>query len=410
MGEAAAPILDVSPTPVLAGAHHWYQEPDQLYRPHASLGLEAFQEVFARDLINESKYTRILLYELFLLLRPGGRLVLEFHDNALLTLSRLQAEIGVLHLLRGRCRHTVERGAEGRHRVVVTKTASARRDPDLIHRWSFGIVTNGKRVETIRTSIESIRALKIPAYEILVCGSYGGAIDADMRYLPFTEQDDKGWITRKKNLICEQARYENICVIHDRIYFDPGWYDGMRAWGAQFEVLGCPLRIPHQGREIDSNWETVHEDFKLPDDDYRMFHTNGLLDLSDWDPYVHIPGAIHILSREAWQAQPWDNALFWGDAEDIALSRAQHAAGLMVRLNPHAVVRSTHQSGVVINAFYEKNRQARGRFHTELSWPTRMALKTLDLLGVRRNQAWVRKALAQVKKIYGAHSWKDEKK
>ena len=32
----------------------------------------------------------------------------------------------------------------------------------------------------------------------------------------FAERDDLGWITRKKNLICEEAAYSDILVCHDR--------------------------------------------------------------------------------------------------------------------------------------------------------------------------------------------------
>ena len=36
---------------------------------------------------------------------------------------------------------------------------------------------------------------------------------------------------QEKNIICEEAQYENLVVMHDRISFAPGWYDRMKRYG-----------------------------------------------------------------------------------------------------------------------------------------------------------------------------------
>ena len=48
--------------------------------------------------------------------------------------------------------------------------------------------------------------------------------------ISFTEKDDLGWITRKKNLIAETAKFENLAIVHDRIFFETDWYEDDRGF------------------------------------------------------------------------------------------------------------------------------------------------------------------------------------
>lgn len=401
-------IIDVSRAKHIDEAEHHFREPGNHYRLASELGVETYDCLYSQDYINETKYYRILLYEWFLLVKPGGKIIIDFNDNEILDLAGLKREIGELALYKGK--HKCEdSGTDSHLRLTIEKTGSAKRVNADIYKWTFGIVTNGKRLDFIRKSIESIRALKIPEYEIIICGTYSGAIDYDMRYIPFSQLDDKGWITRKKNLICAEAKYANIVVIHDRIYFDTNWHQGMKRWGNQFDVISCPVILTLKNGETSfSNWETMSPGFKL-EDDRKLFHTNGKLDTDDWDKNVIIPGPLIIIKKDIWELEPWNESLFWGDAEDIELSHRQHRSGIMIRLNPYSIARAASVSGVTYWAYYEKDPKKLGRFIPGLPYPLLAALRILDMLGFRRDQKLVQYGIRKAKRYFSASSWKEEK-
>jgi tRNA A37 methylthiotransferase MiaB len=75
--------------------------------------------------------------------------------------------------------------------------------------FTFGIITTGKD-EYIQKIVDSIHSQKIPHYEIIVVGKCN-IKDPYLYNVPFDEKCRKAWITKKKNIICKMAKYENIC-------------------------------------------------------------------------------------------------------------------------------------------------------------------------------------------------------
>lgn len=107
-------------------------------------------------------------------------------------------------------------------------------------KFSFCIPTDG--IKDISNIIQSIIGQNIPEYEILVIG---GNIDMPIlhndkiigKHISFDETQTRGgWITRKKNILIGEARYENLVIVHDYYEFLPGWYDGWVEFGENFEV------------------------------------------------------------------------------------------------------------------------------------------------------------------------------
>src|SRR3989344_937846 len=183
-----------------------------------------------------TNYIAIALKEWFFSVKKDGLLIITYSSK---NTSVDWIEKQFWWLFHGSYRiidHTV--GGEW-NRLTVQKTTPLNRKGDSITKWTFGIVTNGDRNEWVERMIVSIRKQKIPSYEIIICGNYYDRKEKDVVYIPFNERADRGWITRKKNLICEHARFENICVLHDRIVLDSNWLSGMKRYGNTFELLGC---------------------------------------------------------------------------------------------------------------------------------------------------------------------------
>lgn len=199
-----------------------------------------------------------------------------------------------------------------------------------INSWTFGIITNGKKLKQIEKILKSIRDQNIPNYEIIICGTYKAPIKKDTNYIPFNEKEDLGWTTKKKNLICEAAQYENMLIMHDRISLHMDWFKGMKRYGNDFDVLSCKVLYNGQ-RSYD--WLTT----AYPYEDIRStWYLGGYLNYSDTDKWVYVDGGMIILKRSVWKQVKWDENLFWGQREDVKLSHDFIKAGFKIEFNPFA--------------------------------------------------------------------------
>ena len=142
--------------------------------------------------------------------------------------------------------------------------------------FTFGIITGGYPGSGWRDEmmciIDSIRRQNIPNYEIIIVGGQyineGRFSDimhvkSDIKYISFNDmevikntfsdipyfwgKDEKSggiepaWKTKKKNLITENAKYENIVFLHDYLCLTEGWYEGFLKFGNDWDV--CMTKI-----------------------------------------------------------------------------------------------------------------------------------------------------------------------
>jgi hypothetical protein len=103
--------------------------------------------------------------------------------------------------------------------------------------FTFGIITSKKNpLKELNQIITSIQELQIPNYEIIIIGGEEEVILDRLKIYKFDESQKPGWITKKKNLITQKAKYENIVYSHDYIYFDKDWYVNFLDFGNNFKV------------------------------------------------------------------------------------------------------------------------------------------------------------------------------
>ena len=101
--------------------------------------------------------------------------------------------------------------------------------------FTFGIITDGKNDSYLNQVIDSIELLKIPEYEIIVVGN--SKINRNKTFvIEFDESIKKSWITKKKNLITQNAKYSNIVYSHDYIVYESDWYEGYLKYGDKFKI------------------------------------------------------------------------------------------------------------------------------------------------------------------------------
>lgn len=180
-------------------------------------------------------------------------------------------------------------------------------------KFTFGIITGGGQEEFINKIIDSIEAEQIPEYEIVIVGSFLSARERTMIYL-FPENIRPMWITKKKNLIAEVARYEILVLLHDYISLEKGWYEGFLKFQEEhpvWDVAMCKVKDITGQRHVD--WlglpsDPVYGYVNLP---YDYHNPKGM----------YVPGFFFVVKRDFLRANPLDEKRLWGEAEDIEWSK-----------------------------------------------------------------------------------------
>jgi len=196
--------------------------------------------------------------------------------------------------------------------------------------FTFGIITAGGADVNLEQIVQSIQKQNIPNYEIIIVGS--SCVKGEfIRVIPFDETIKKAWITKKKNIIAQEAKYENIVLLHDYVEFCPGWYEGFLTFGNEFKI--CVNKITNSGKRF--------RDFCL----FKEFLPTDLTLL----PYscelspalsklAYVSGTYYVIKRSLALLHPLDERLTWGQGEDVIFSQTLSKNGIRFVCNPFSTV------------------------------------------------------------------------
>ena len=210
--------------------------------------------------------------------------------------------------------------------------------------WTFGIITDGSQPNRVLTIIDSIHKEKIPEYEIIIVGGEcplelnpdtknrlsGGALTKDneefvYQHIPFDESIKKAWITRKKNLIAQHALFNNLCIMHDYVALEPGWYQGCEEFG--YDWYTCMHRVLNKDGARYRDWCMISNDawMRPPIDKTqppREF-AGRFLDYNNntWGRWQYYSGAYFCVKRDVLLEVPLDEARVASEGEDVQWSR-----------------------------------------------------------------------------------------
>lgn len=211
--------------------------------------------------------------------------------------------------------------------------------------FTFGIITDGNVDPFITRTIDSIRVLNIPRCEVIIVGNTTIQNDDLVRTIPFNESIKRSWITRKKNIICNEAKYENIVLLHDYIVFDSNWYNGFLQFGNDFEV--CINKVKNldgtrfRDYSLFINYVQCHDSrFKsqcLLPYDYKLTPITAKLS--------YISGAYYVLKKSTALKFPLDEAKSHGDGDDVDFCYKIAQAGILIKMNPYSIVQFMKQKG-----------------------------------------------------------------
>jgi len=187
-------------------------------------------------------------------------------------------------------------------------------------KFTFGIITSEKNFKNtdfdfLDLIIKSIKDQNIPEYEIIVVG--GKHIEGEnVKHIKFDETIKNMWITRKKNLITENAKYENIVYMHDYICLLDNWYKCFLEYGDDFFI--CMNKI------VNVDDISRVKDWCLWSDDVNNFLKSNRLvipyDVENLNKMMYIPGYYWVAKKSVMLENKLNEDLMWGQGEDVEWS------------------------------------------------------------------------------------------
>jgi hypothetical protein len=188
--------------------------------------------------------------------------------------------------------------------------------------FSFGILTSKDSEEYLNKIVESIVDQNIPNYEIIIIGNTTEVFDKNINIIKinFNEDEKKGWITKKKNLITENANFENIVYLHDYLILNKNWYEGFLNFKEDFKV--CTNKIVTKDNQRYRDW-TLWQLNNNKFDQYLNRTRRCLLpyDVTNLTKYMYISGAYWVAKKDFMINNKLNENLLWGEGEDVEWSK-----------------------------------------------------------------------------------------
>lgn len=218
--------------------------------------------------------------------------------------------------------------------------------------FTFGIITTGDRTNRVANIIQTIYQQMMDEFEIIVVGGYG--VEGDyIKYIEFNETTKPKWITKKKNLITENATYENIVYMHDYFYLLPNWYRGFREFGNDWDI--CMTKIFNIDGSRFRDW-CVWYDRNLsnhPGHNRKQGAKSNIIDrvLVPYDytntNTMYISGGYWVAKKYVMEECPLNEEKIWGQGEDLEWSeKVLLDKQYRYKMNTHSAVKLLKQKDV----------------------------------------------------------------
>ena len=204
-------------------------------------------------------------------------------------------------------------------------------------KFTFGIITAGTSDESLNLVIDSIERQNIPEYQILIVGN-SQVSRKNTFIIPFDESVRPGWITRKKNIVTVNARYENVVYTHDYVVFEDDWYEGFLKFGDDFKICMNKFVNPDYSRFRD--WviwphnDNFMDSIVLPNRECLIPY-----DMTHLSKYQYISGTYWVAKKQVMEDHPLDDNLLHCQGEDVEWSkRVRYKYDFS--MNPYSTVKS----------------------------------------------------------------------
>jgi len=310
---------------------------EPFFKNHPNIIPENAVFISARGLFEHSKYIRYILKMADAMLKVGGKLEIEFYmfsldsgSSPFRNLSGLMYEVSISFKERLKLISKKTNGDV----VILTfdKIASTLPEDDQIGSWSFGIVSDGRKNDRILAIINQIKKFSVPNFEIIICGPPPSSdLPEFVRILEDNDLyfDSRIPISKKKNRIIENAKYNNLVLFHDRFSFPEDWYENILEQGNYFD--GFCIRIVDEDTKKHRVQDWISTSLYHFEHE-KLFHDKGGVSYDRWVPNWNVNGGFMIIKKHLISRVNLNPFLHWGEAEDGDLCRRLDADGFCLTL------------------------------------------------------------------------------
>lgn len=275
---------------------------------------------------NTNRFYIRTLKEVLKYIGEGNQVVLVLSDNDHLTWFGAKAVVEELFPGEFQVDCQSQSGA-AHHRITFTRVRPVMGHYSETHTgWTFGLLTLGDRQRNVIDFISSLTNSCTAPYEVVVvCPERLSFLDglANVRQLHFKDKDKVGWITKKKNLICESARYSDILVCHDRFSCASDFFTQFELWGYSYGIAAPRVRLADGRRGLD--WAVVSSS-------NSTWSSGGLLNYRAYSRFAYVPGGATLVRKAFWRRYQWNENLYWNEHEDVELCRRAQRGGEVIWL------------------------------------------------------------------------------
>jgi hypothetical protein len=194
-------------------------------------------------------------------------------------------------------------------------------------------------LETICSIIEN----NIPNYEIIIVGDSKVNQSDKIKVIEFDESIKNGWITKKKNIIVQNAIYENVVLLHDYVKLDNNWYEGFLKFGNDFDW--CVTRILNKNGNRFRDY-TLYPGYFNRDDQINIdnYFSNFCLLPYNFEnriktnTHLYISGSYYVIKKTIALKYPLDENLTHCCCEDLEYSSRLNSNGIFIKCNSYSTV------------------------------------------------------------------------
>ena len=165
---------------------------------------------------------------------------------------------------------------------------------------TFIIITNAGKPKKLLSQIDSIHNQKIPDYEIIVSGDKKD-IELPSLNLTFIEAIDdakNGGLGAMRNKACAIAKYDNLVISDDDMFFPKSWYNTLCSYKKEFDILTPLVRLPDGTRF----WDKCS--YQSPK------YGHSVLEDEEEDDHIYMSGGQSwIMKKKIWESVKWDESL-----------------------------------------------------------------------------------------------------
>ncbi len=314
----------------------------QIYRKY-KVTPETLEKVAVEFIIQRERLSRFIIKELDILLIVGGVFEVTIvnsksHSNYFCSRDQVKYEFSMATNGRYKLVNVIELDGSKVLKLCYKKCEATLQQGDKISNWSFGIISDGRKNDKVTSLIRSILEQKIPNLEVIICGPYpipDELSDIDIIVLDdvLLKEDLRAPTPAKKNKIVKAAKYNNLCILHDRFILPKKWYNNFERYGNYFDVL-CMPTIDLHGNRFRVDWM----EFNYPITQIKK--QNRSLEYSKWTPEIIIQGGILVAKRNIILEFMFDERLHWEELEDMQLSKQAYLAGAFINVDVNNFVYS----------------------------------------------------------------------